>query len=286
MKTILDKIDRNKVNYNSILNGSVKSISVSYSSIKVIIPIRGRDDFISPTVKSLMKAGVNHITVVEHSNKLQHHGICKELGIYYIGIPCSEQAPFNKCLAFNVGAISVGDCDWLLMHDVDCMVQPSFFLNSLNNLALKKKDVIQPFNKRRVLYCNENLTKRIIEGRAIVDNLNESNPNIFTCEGQAPGGSIFIDRDLFFDVGGYDPELFSGYSPEDKMFWDKISVYSIIVSCDRPPSEVFHLHHEFMGGTNPLFKEMLNTSERFNKLSFRDKAYIINYKSKLLDKWK
>ena len=286
MRQILKTIQENNVNYRSVIKRSKVIMKTGESYIRVIIPVRNRDDFIEPTIRSLNSwKGEVAITLVEHDRKLKHKNKCKKLGVDYIGIKAKRDEPFNKCLAFNVGVLVSGNSEWLLMHDVDCMVQDRFFTNLLKNAHRHRSGAIQSFNKRRVLYCTDWLSKSLIRGVTDVNDLNEDSDGIFTCEGKAPGGSIFIKRDLFFTVGGYDPELFHGYSPEDRFFWDKVCVFGEICSANNPITDIFHLHHEYMGNTNPQFKKMLKIANAFGKLGYINKCEVIKYKQEILSSW-
>jgi predicted glycosyltransferase involved in capsule biosynthesis len=223
------------------------------------------------------------ITFVEHDSTLHHEDLCVSSGVSYIGIKCKEGEPFNKCLAHNIGAIMSCDSEWLLFHDVDCLVQEFFFRDLLVNSKLYWSEAFQAFARNRVLYCSEDLTKKLVGGVVSVDKLTIDSDGITVGAEGAPGGSIFITRELFFFVGGYDPELFWGYSPEDKFFWTKVSICETITSCNN--IEIFHLHHEFLGRTNPSLRDMKRTMKEFLGLSKQDRFAIIEYKRELIERW-
>jgi hypothetical protein len=284
---LIDHIDDGKIPYGTILKRAViRSVETHLQEdVKAIIGVRGREDFLYPTITSLQDAGITHITIVEYAHELQHEHTCRWLDVNYVGVKCDESEMYNRSLAFNIGAIIAGDCEWLLTHDIDCMVQRTFLRNVLLNTLNKNLCAVQTFNKRRVLYCNEKLSDMLINQPELVNDLSEKSDGVFTCKGKAPGGSIFLSRSLFMSIGGYDPELFTGYAPEDRMFWDKMSCLCEVGSCDNPVTDIFHLHHQFMGNTNPKLNEMITMTNHFESLSRQEKMKIVEYKSKILSRW-
>jgi len=282
---ILDKIKQNRVDYDSILDKAITFRSPLFASpISVIIPIRGRTEFLVPLIRSMRVSDDRcSITVVEHDHELKHIDTCLSLGVSYVGIKCEKRDPFNKCLAHNVGAILSHRSDWLLFHDVDCLVQDCFFHRLAVNYESNLSDVFQSFAKKRVLYCSEELTYKLINHESNVNELTAHSDGITIGKSGAPGGSILISRKLFFLIGGYDPELFWGYSPEDSFFLLKTGLYASIISCND--IEVFHMHHRCLRKTNPSLKAMKKTQGAFLGLCDEDKMAIIEYKKGLLSAW-
>ena len=271
------------------LSSNWANVMTEPCDICAVIGVRGRGEFIPVVVRSLQASAVNYnlgVVIVEHAHELQHEALCVSLGVMYIGIPCGKEEPYNRSLAFNIGVLFGPKSDYVLTHDVDCVVQTSFFDNLIKNLSNHDALAVQSFTKRRVLYCDQRLSNEIILGRVRADGLNENSVGIYTCPGQASGGSIFLTRDLFFSVGGYDPELFTGYAPEDQFFWYKMSMFTEVASADNPVTEIFHLHHQFMGNTNPRLKEMIDINDEFCTLRYTDKAEIIQYKQQLIKAWR
>jgi hypothetical protein len=289
MNTILDAIKANPVDYGKILSDAsyIQRYKDSGYTFHVIIPVRGRVEFLAPLIDSLEYTTdyiPAAITVVEHSGMIQHANTCLKKKVNYIWI--QDHGPFNKCLAFNVGAILGSKAHYLVCHDLDMLVQDLFFRHLFDNIKNKICKAIQSFNKRRVIYCDYNLTRLLIENLDLVETLFEGHEGTFTAPGLAPGGSITLSRDLFFDVGGYDPELFWGYAPEDGFIWDKISLTDRIGSCDDPVVEVFHMHHEPTMNSNPDFPKMRDLALRFNALSNEEKRVVVEYKRSLISQYK
>lgn len=286
--TILDEINANKVDYDSI----IKSASIRINEppgryVSIIITARGRSNFIKPLVDSLRAAIKDRdisITIVEHAHILEHEKACFDLGVNYVGIPCGATDQFAKSLSSNVGVFVNPKSKWLLMHDIDCLLQEDFFDLLELNLSNNKPIAIQPFYDNRVLYCNEDLTTEIISGRDF-NTLNEQSEGIDIYPGRARGGSVFLTRDMYFLIGGYDPELFHGYAPEDTFFWNKISMKTNILSANNPIIEIFHMHHETRMKSNPNLIKMIEFSDTFIKLPIKDKMKIIEQKRKLIEAW-
>lgn len=289
MDTILRKIRDNKIDYDGVLSSSV--ISMPYDDMDgydfhVIIPVRGRLRFVNPLLDSIYKARGKYnvaVTIVEHSGKREHGGGLKRRGVGFVYI--KDDGVFNKCLAFNVGAILGPTSKWVVCHDVDCLVQSNFFKGIAENLKNKNTECVQSFNKRSPIYCNKELTDDILRGEADVENISVHTDGAFRGNGEAPGGSITVSRDLFFKVGGYDPELFTGYSPEDKFFWEKVSLYVNIGMCDDPPVDVFHLNHKGMMCTNPQINDVINTMRAFESINKDRMIHIVKLKEQLISEY-
>lgn len=272
--------------YSDIMHGCTyeSRLDLFVCDVLVVIPVRGRVGAVKSVIPSINKACGNlkvGVILVEHSHEREHY----VGGADYVWIKCDEHAPFNKCLAFNIGVLRGICSQWILAHDADCMVQEHFFEKLFRNIEFKKTIAIQPFYNNRVLYCDDILTNKLLNKQVDINVLNEGSKGIFTVPGKAMGGSLMMTRDLFIKVGGYDPDLFTGYSPEDQFMWAKLSLFTDIPSCYNPRNEVFHLHHERMNNTNPELKRMIDIHHQFMALTTQDKLQIINIKSEILKQW-
>jgi hypothetical protein len=98
----------------------------------------------------------------------------------------------------------------------------------------------------------------------------------------APGGSIYVERELFFNVGGYDPELFQANAPEDSFFWKKIDAISKMDICDNPQIDIFHMNHRPTYYDNPKIDEMKRIYHAFENSEDGEKILFINKKSDIL----
>jgi len=250
--------------------------------VSIIIPVRGRIDFIDISLSHLKSAIEKtnlkiNITIIEHSNNKEYYETCKVNGISYYWINSLENK-FNKCLCHNIGALLNKNSNYFLFHDLDCLVYDNFFLNLMENKESKKSECLQTFYNRRVLYLNEQQTQKLLNNEISINdiNLNEVKEGDYG----APGGSIFVNKDLFFNIGGYDPELFYGWSPEDIFFWNKVEVIEKIHSVDNPKNELLHLHHEIQSNSDSLVLEELY--ENIKKLGDVVLNDIVKYKSEIL----
>lgn len=287
-------IEKNSFNYKKVIEDNV---SVTYNDMElfdfsVIIPVRNREDFAEPLYKSfqtaIKKSGLKvDFTFVEHSENPQHSKFCKNNRINYFWIKSTPGELFNKCLAHNIGAMFSSKSKYLLFHDIDCLVQSDFFIRLLENIKNQNARAIQNFTERRVLYINQELTNKVIAGEFDVDDLSieldeVSPPNIFG----APGGSITIERELFFQVGGYDPELFLANSPEDIFFWDKVETVEKMYISNNPDIEIYHMNHRPTYMDNPLINEMKNIHFTFKNLSQEEKEEVVKLKAELIKDFK
>jgi len=287
VKTILDKINGNMVNYDILRNDIIGN--KEECDISVIVPVRGRKQFVGPLIRSLKETEKEDndivITIVEHSERSEM-GFVTDHGVSHIHIACGRDDPFNKCLAMNVGALFSAKAQYFLFHDVDLIVRSDFFLNIDKNVEKKKCKAIQTFDKRRVLNCPSMLTEDIIKDKVNFDDFKEGWRGIYD-HGRygAPGGSIMVDKDTFFRVGGYDPELWHSFSPEDLFFWDKVSIFTKMEICDNPVNDIYHLHHPLQQHTNPDFKDMMALYKRWYHLDKACKKEICDYKCKIIGKY-
>ncbi len=253
--------------------------------INVILPVRGRDEFVIPCIEHLKKSAENSgakicITLCEENDKPNHKEKASGL-VNYIHIP-SENKLMNKSLAHNCGFKYSNKAKYYLFHDIDILVQTSFFEKTILNLKEYSVGALQTFSNRRVLNLSKELTEAIIKlKKSDVDQLHQDSYGIEIPQTGAPGGSIIISKDLFIEVGGYDPEFFYGYSPEDKFFWDKIEA---IQPVEFPSIDVdlFHLHHEVMIHKNPKLWEMHSLLDTFNYMSEIEKKLFLKAKRNYL----
>lgn len=244
--------------------------------VSIIIPVRSRSNFNRVLVKHLKQAMENFkevtyaITIVEYSVEMEHKNLCTDVN--YINVPFGGY--FNKCLAFNVGAMFSNKASYYLFHDLDIIVKKNFFADIFKNLK-RTGTALQTFRLRRVLYCNENLSQNIIQGRTSIEELHTKHPGIteptLPEQMRAPGGSIFVSKAQFIQVGGYDPELFFGYSIEDQFFFDKLQLMGGISSCNDPGIEVYHLWHPPLWSSNPFLSHHHEIYQSFATKPVHDK---------------
>lgn len=294
MDNIIELVENNFFDYKNIFENNVSVIydEDTVFDISLIIPIRGRNDFAEPMYNSFISASEKSglkisYTMVEHSENPEHSKFCRNNKLNYIWIKSEPGELFNKCLAQNMGAIFSTKSKYILFHDIDCLMQSDFFIRLLKNIENKKARAIQNFTGRRVLYISPYLTSKVVSGDFPIDelsiNLDDITPSNMV---GAPGGSITIERDLFFDIGGYDPELFLANSPEDAFFWEKVDTIDKMHVSDSPDIELYHMYHLPTYNDNPHISEMLDVHNAFKSLTQDSKIEIINLKSEIIKKIK
>lgn len=273
---IFSEVEKNKINYQDIISiCQIKSAGSQAKDISVIVPVYGRlefnhvlcDHFL--TARNFSSSRDISVTIVEHSDSPQHKDICYEW-VNYIWIP-KKGMPFNKCLAHNVGALVFGNnANYLLFHDVDTLVPEDFFDKVLKNL--QDNDALQTFTKRRLQHCDHWLTHEMVRGNQTIKNISAFPGHYKPAQSGAMGGSIFIKRPFFFEIGYCD--LLTEYGLEDAMFWQCIHVLGKMGTCENPPIELFHLHHlpSFNRQTKKYDEELYHS---FLNLSANDKKEFI-----------
>lgn len=278
-------IDNNKTEYyRSTVN---KKLLKKYH-ISVIISLRDRVHFVKPLIESFKKAAKNTdnkigLMVVEHSSEPLARKECKALDIDYFWVKANKDEPFNKCICHNIGGIMNKQSEYLLFHDLDCLVYDDFFTNISENMVNKNAKALQCFRGRRVLCLNEELTNKVISNEIDFRTIElNNNPDITETNYGAPGGSILVKTDTFFSVGGFDPEIFSGYSPEDKFFWLKVNAVDKIHSSDNPIIEVLHMNHKKMYNDDYELGEMGVICDKFDGLSMVEKEEFFQLKKPLI----
>jgi len=279
---LIDIFNTHSINYSSIKNNSLfKIVNNADVDVSIIIPVKGRTNFNHVLFEHLTRAAnfcknkTFAITFVEHSQNKEHENLCANKS-NYIWINTTD-TKFNKCLAFNIGFLYSNRAKFYLFHDLDIMMDERFFVELFANYE-RVKHAVQSFKNKRVLYCNPTLTDNIIHKNVSVNQIKTNTHGITVGREGAPGGSIFVSREQFINVGGYDPEYFYGYSIEDQFFYDKLQLFGGITGAIDPEIEVFHLNHPPAYHTNPD-ERMHHTIYRvFKDSSMEFKTKLINLK--------
>lgn len=273
------------IDYNNVINEcETYIVNEEETDINFIVPVRNRREFSKPLYDSFLKAKDKtnlkvSFTIVELSNISEHKEYCLNNNINYIYYKTKDGEPFNKCLGLNLGALLSNKTKAFLFHDIDCLIQSSFFNNLNENIIKKNAKAIQCFHSRRVLYLNQELTNQAINGTLDIDSLNLDTDGITLPQYLgAPGGSIYIEKSLFFKIGGYDPEFFYGYAPEDIFFWQKVELFDVMHVSNDPKIDIFHMHHAPTSQTNPDLHSMIMFHNQFNQLTKNDKLQLIELK--------
>lgn len=300
----------NHIDYYSIYKNNKKNFFISNENrdINVFLPIRKREKFLIPCIQHLknsakISGAKIRIVLIENDEKPLFKDIAIKQNIDYIFIPkdvTKSEGAFAKSLCYNIGWIASKKTQWDIFHDIDILVEEGYFSKLL--LYFKKKpNWIQPYTKKRVLRLSKEYTDKIV---------NENNkifplglPGTFTVSNPgSPGGSIVVRNSDFEKIGGYDPELFWGYSPEDTFFWTKLEIiyanrpgnpdvhikkfstpfYKSATYADDPPIEVYHMDHPLMVNTNKKYNLMLDMLRSFWNFPNIKRIEIIQYKESVL----
>lgn len=159
-----------------------------------------------------------------------------------------------KSLCYNLAFLLAPPSPYYLFHDVDVIVNRDF-VQGLEDGLKSKVPWMQPYYGKSVPYLSKRSSKLVrkglIDGRSIVMNNIELEHPTQCC---SPGGSILISAGVFCSVGGYDADIFVGYSPEDRFIWFKLELIGGPYYTNNSRARAWHLHHERnIWRQNPLF---------------------------------
>ena len=295
-------ISKNKINYFDIIFDSrfYKKVKEEISDITLLVPVKDRTKFLKPFIHYVKEAQNSYtskikIIIIENDNSSRFKNICEELDIDYIFIPidaCQSNGFFAKSLCYNIGFLLAPKTQWYIFHDLDILVNKDYFVK-INQYLNKNPEWIQPYTKKRIRLLSDKITDSICSGNFMeLSSIPEKEAP--TANPGSTGGSIVVRRDAFEDVGGYDPEIFYGYAPEDSFFWTKLEINNRkidhinspfqggAVYADAPPIEVYHMNHPIMEKSNPYHTKMRSILESFYAYQYEDKIKIIDFKKKLL----
>ncbi len=234
---------------------------------KIIIPCLGRKENLIPTLKRLqtidppIEGYRPQICIVEHSPFPDLEMIATEYKCEYLWIfldPRDNTLPvgqFNKALCYDKAFLFGSPAEWYLFHDNDVLVPRDFWNRLDKNVERAKTKFIQPYTHRSLLNTVPEIAQRLRENVDLADQgLTEE--MIFPIVAGAPGGSLYLHRERYLEVGGHDPNYFWGYGPEDKLFFEKVKLIEPIAYADDPPIEMIHLWHETAAVQNPFRFQM------------------------------
>jgi len=296
-KNVFDVLESNRFDYEDIKLKSyihLKEIEKSYD-INVIIGFKGRQEFLAPLIESFNNAFSYHaskygdkqfcLTFVEHSETPDSKDIL-EGSNSYLWTPGNVTGSYSRSFAYNFGVKYSNRAKYYLLHDLDILVKENFFEELYQNL--KSSRCMQTYGKRRVLYLSQELTPKVISKAVDFNTFNENTPDVsLPMYAGMPalgskGGSIFIERDLYYEIGGFDPELFWGYAAEDQIFWDKaLTLLGEVDYADNPPIDIFHMWHPPTSTTNPLVYEMENYMLQFRNMKKKDRIKFLETKKEM-----
>ncbi len=278
--SLIDLYKFKKINYDLIKSSCFFGLkNTDEVDVSIIVPVMDREDFHNPLVNHLKEAiekckdKTFSITIIEHSIEPKHRHLCHLNNINYIWLNKSKEEPFNKCLCMNIGALYSNKANYYLFHDIDILMEDTYFIDIFRNLKrVKNNSALQTFSLRRVVLMTYEQTNSIV-------NKSKSFKDIIPTYSKmgAPGGSIFIKANDFKNAGGYDAEFFHGYSPEDAFFWHKLELVTNIEGCNNPIIEAYHMMHPPKHASNRNAKELLSIYQKFLNMENNEKIRFINY---------
>jgi hypothetical protein len=289
--SILNVCLNNKFSYEDIKSKSrISLLNTNDVFINVIVGFRNRGEFLEPLIDSFNDAisfYKSHsdndvcLTFVEHDYEPRYESLLIQK-VNYLWSPGNITSQYSRSFAYNFAQKYSNAAKFYLFHDLDILVKKDFFLEVLENLNGSK--CLQPYGNRHVLYMSKELTDKVINKKLDINQLHKyhegvSPPN----QTGSKGGSIFVEKETFEQVGGFDPEIFWGYAAEDQMFWDKVSAITNIGYADNPSIEMYHMWHPPTEGTNPLLFYMENMMVQFRNMNMEEKINFLNMKKEYLN---
>lgn len=260
--------------------------------ILVCIPCKGRRSLLETTIKvlktELEKTSLQiAIVIVEHSEVPEFREYCYEEHLGWIYIPIldglgSPLGQFNRSLCFDIGFLYGPPRTYYMMHDNDLLV-PDHFFDKVKTYLDRGSVALQPYSDHFVWQTSKEFSEKLQADLSIfyagLDETIVCTPNGFG----AKGSSILVKSDLYVKVGGYDPQIFWGYAPEDQLFWTKLESLTSIETAENPKIPFIHLWHPHAGSTNPLLHKMEGFIEVIKTL---DSSEVITYIQKKSDHFK
>lgn len=254
---------------------------------KIVIPCFKRLENLEPVLKRFEmieapKEGFKpQILLVEHSPYPEMELIARKYNCEWIWIFLDVRTPFlpfgqfNKALAYDKAFIYGTPASWYLFHDNDVLVPNDFWSRLDANVKRSGTQFIQPYTHRCLICLKPEAAEEMRKDLARMDTPIPPE-DIYELVPGAPGGSLYITRQRYLEVGGHDPTLSWGYGPEDSMFWDKLQTVEPIAYADEPPIELVHLWHPSSAPNNPLLHQMNWFVKVFfaNKTLEEKKAYM------------
>lgn len=264
LATLQRECNAHRPRYARLIEAARPRLLAKSRELAVIIPVRGRHQQVRPCVTSLQRsaaaAGLSiSIMIVENDAKRHLESSTRQLGTEYLFLPktSSKHGHMAKSLCYNTAFLLLRPTKWVMFHDIDMLVDLSFFSN-LSTYTATNPSWIQPYTQKRVMLLPQSTTNAIqsSEDPPTAEQLATAVP----ADAGSTGGSVVVRGDVAQAVGCYDPELFYGWGPEDAFFWAKLEVYAGAaahrdqwqanrghmggaVYANNPPIEMYHLWH-------------------------------------------
>jgi len=211
--------------------------------ISVIIPTGGvgRSIFLDLAVKHLKDSRYGkdcEYVLVEVDKTTRVPRSTKERFDKYVFI--KSEGLFNLGKARNVGA-KESSGDLLIFHDNDLLCPPTFLVDTVQDF---KKSLCAGTTWSNVNYLNKNFSTKILSNKVKLTDVERDDVVGTYSSATVHGGSIWAERQLFFDIKGFD-ESFEGWGCEDDAFWLKVK--STLKWTNGKRTSLYHLYHEASG---------------------------------------
>ncbi len=209
----------------------------------LIIPVRNRPDELRRCLQSITggtsPAARYEIIVVDNGSTDKTPAVARELGARLI----YEPQP-NRCLARNAGAAAAAG-DWLVFLDSDCVAEPCW-LQSLASKITDSPDAPPAIIAGAILPAEPaTLVEAYIAQRRWIDQEKFLAPGRRYSPPFAATANLAIHRDVFQQVGGFDPQLKTAGEDAD-WCWRAAQAGWRIEYC--PQAAVTHHHRATLAG--------------------------------------
>lgn len=299
---LIDMVTKNCFNYNHIIERSMIRTRAGKYDLCFYVPVRGRVHFFEPFYNYFKAAQQKSnlkikLVIIENDEASRYNVLTKDRDIEFAFIPndiTKSEGLFAKSLCYNLGFLLNHKTLYHVFHDLDILIDPSYF-KLLEFYINRGFTWLQPYSGKRVMRVGPRATQQIInnpKGAVLLDSIKDMRP----ANPGSPGGSILVKRNDIIRVGGYDPEFFCGYSPEDSFFWTKLEVshgaeaprfdthfQGNAVFADHPKIDVYHLNHPPSVNKNPFYPRMLDVLYSFFVYNNKDRKKIIQTKKESLE---
>jgi len=306
MTDLYNILEQRRYDYDEIWSheDTIRNLTDEDRDLNVIIGIKGRGEYFRATIRNLIRvidSTTNYkvkIIVVEQDETPHQLKFCSNLThVEYVYIPmsaCNTENQHSTSLMYNVGFLFAKKSHLYAFHCADTLVEWDFF-NILNTYYFNKSfNWIQPYTKKKVVNLSNKTSGNYITG--LGDNINpvtltpeKGDFHITQNKSGAPGGCIIIPRELFIKVGGYEPELFYGYTVEDSFMWCKMEIVNsegevdgihsgMATYADNPKLQLYHLHHPSAQNSNKDFDVMMTYLKRLFNWNHQSQLSYIDFR--------
>jgi glycosyl transferase family 7 (putative galactosyltransferase) len=202
-----------------LLSPGTSTAPAEHPDVTFVIGHRGRDRLpqLVWTLRSIAgQTGVSFECIVVEQDSEQTARDYLPRWVRYVHTPPPyEGMPYSRAWAFNVGARQARSA-LLVLHDNDLLVSDGYAAE-LVRVHRCGYEIINL--KRLIFYLSDDHTRELFAGHAFL----ASHPPDSVTQNAEAGGSVAIDRDAYFGLGGMD-EAFVGWGGEDNEFWERASV--------------------------------------------------------------